>query len=77
MLWRDTWAGTPGVAVITQGGEDHGQLDAVVLALQLDALPTAPVRLTNEHGHSLQVCLPRDVDAFSITTRIPLTVEVT
>ncbi|GGR62184.1 hypothetical protein GCM10008959_25160 [Deinococcus seoulensis] len=76
MIWRDTWDGTPGVVVITEQAEEDGQLDAVLLGLRLDTLP-ATAHITNEHGRALRVHLPRDVDAFSLNTRITLTVEVT
>ncbi|MCD0165249.1 hypothetical protein [Deinococcus sp. 12RED42] len=76
MIWRDTWDGTPGVVVITEHAEEDGQLDAVLLGLRLDTLP-ATTHVTNEHGRALRVQLPRDVEPFSLNTRITLTVEVT
>ncbi|WP_144012462.1 hypothetical protein [Deinococcus sp. LM3] len=53
-----------------------GQLDAVLLGLRLDTLP-ATAHVTNEHGRALCVQLPRDVEPFSLNTRVTLTVEVT
>ncbi|BDP44845.1 hypothetical protein DAETH_48140 (plasmid) [Deinococcus aetherius] len=76
MIWRDAWEDAPGVVVMSEHGVQQGKLHAVVLALRLDALPAAAT-LTNEHGAQVRVRLPRDVDPFSINTRIPLTVEVT
>ena len=75
MIWRDTWAGVPGVAVIAVDGPDQGVLGALVLALRLDTLPRT-VTVTDPQGRALRVHLPQDLEPFSITVRINLTVEV-
>lgn len=76
MIYRDTWAGAPGVVAITDRSVQGSLLDVTVLALRLDALPTAPLKLTNEHGDTLRVRLPAGVEPFSINPRVTLTVEV-
>ncbi|MFD2610163.1 hypothetical protein ACFSR9_12040 [Deinococcus taklimakanensis] len=77
MIWRDTWVDAPGVVIISEQGQQNGELDAVLLALRLDILPGHPVEVTNEHGTRLRAHLPRDVEPFSVNVRITLTVEVT
>ena len=77
MIWRDTWVDAPGVVIISEQGQQNGELDAVLLALRLDILPGHPVEVVNEHGTRLRAHLPRDVEPFSVNARITLTVEVT
>lgn len=77
MIWRDTWAGATGVAIVSEGGVVDGELDAVILALRLPSLPRT-VSVTNEFGQQAQLLLPAGLEPFSINVRHTLkAVEVT
>lgn len=71
MIWRDTWDSAPGVVIVSEQAVQDGELDAVLLALRLPALPRT-LSVSNERGETLTLLAPANIEPFSINVRVTL-----